>query len=98
MPAMGANGQGWGHVIGDCLRGFLRLSGLEFVGRLLGRAWMVQQVLGFVHRAYNVADTARHVYPDPFSHVRKRCARLKLCRTIAPRKMTLVRPAPRAAR
>jgi len=93
---MGVKDQGWGQVIVDCLRGVMRFSGLEFFGRLLGGAWMVQQVFGFVRRAFLVAETAVHVYPDPFSHVRKRCARLKLSRTIAPRKMTLVGPAQNA--
>jgi hypothetical protein len=56
---------------------------------------MFQNILNvvwtFIYRFWLLAETVIHAHPDPFLHVETRCARLRLPRTVRPRKMTLVR-------
>ena len=42
------------------------------------------------YRSWLVSETLIHAYPDPFLHVETRCARLRVPRSVRPRKMTLV--------
>jgi hypothetical protein len=52
------------------------------------KLWNV--VWTFIYRFWLIAETIIHAHPDPFLHVETRCARLRLPRSVRPRKMTLV--------